>query len=411
MELKSANTMSDVIAETITTEAHSPERILKRMLAVIREHMDMDVAFISEFTNGQRNFRYVDSPYPDQPVQEGGGNPLEDTYCQRVIDGRLPELIPDASLNKEAQGLLATAAVPVGAHLSVPIKLSDGSVYGTLCCFSFQPNTSLDERDLGMMRAFSVIAADQVERDTKQRQERNEITARINAAISSGSISMVYQPIYNVAKEVLVGFESLARFSMIPVRTPDVWFKEASQVGLDVPLEIQAIKLALPLIERLPADCYLSVNISPKLLLDAEVRSVLEEWPAEQIVIELTEHSIIERYEDIAEALEPLRDRGIRLAVDDAGAGYASFRHILSLSPDIIKLDMSITRNIDTDHRRRALAVGLIAFAEATNTKIIAEGVETKAEMAMLRQLGVNKAQGYFLGRPMTAQQLKEYGF
>lgn len=411
MEPKSVNTMSNVIAETITTGGHSPERILKRMLAVIREHMGMDVAFISEFTNGQRNFRYVDSPYPDQPVQEGGGNPLEDTYCQRVIDGRLPELIPDVSLNKEAQELPATAAVPVGAHLSVPIKLSDGSLYGTLCCFSFQPNTSLDERDLGMMRAFSVIAADQVERDTKQRQERNEITARINAVLSSDAISMVYQPIYNVAKEALVGFESLARFSMAPVRTPDVWFKEASQVGLDVPLEIQAIKLALPLIERLPSDCYLSVNMSPKLLLDAEVRSVLEEWPAEQIVIELTEHSIIERYEDIAEALEPLRDRGIRLAVDDAGAGYASFRHILSLSPDIVKLDMSITRNIDTDHRRRALAVGLIAFAEATNTKIIAEGVETKAEMAMLRQLGVNKAQGYFLGKPMTPQQLKEHGF
>ncbi|GGY06884.1 hypothetical protein GCM10007160_37890 [Litchfieldella qijiaojingensis] len=411
MEPKSRDPISGVAAEIMISDAHSPDRILKRMLSVIREHMEMDVAFISEFTNGQRIFRYVDSPYPDQPIQEGGGNPLEDTYCQRVIDGRLPELIPDANLNNEAKEIPATAAVPVGAHLSVPIKLSDGSVYGTLCCFSFEPNVSLNERDLGMMRAFSVIAADQLERDIKKRQKRSEVTARINSVLSSDSISMVYQPIYNVAKGAVVGFESLARFSMTPTRTPDVWFNEASQVGLDAPLEIKTIKLALPLIERLPTDCYLSVNMSPKLLLDGDIKSVLEEWPAERIIIELTEHSIIERYEDIVEALKPLRDQGIRLAVDDVGAGYASFRHILSLSPDIIKLDMSITRNIDTDHRRRALAAGLIAFAEATDTKIIAEGVETEAELAMLRKLGVNKAQGYYLGRPMTSQQLKEYGF
>nr|WP_247655455.1 EAL domain-containing protein [Stutzerimonas frequens] len=90
----------------------------------------------------------------------------------------------------------------------------------------------------------------------------------------------------------------------------------------------------------------------------------------------------------------------MRLAVDDAGAGYASFRHILKLKPDVIKLDASLIRNVDSDTGCRALAAALIRFAEETGCKVVAEGVETQEELAMLRRLEVNKAQGYLLGRP-----------
>jgi EAL domain-containing protein (putative c-di-GMP-specific phosphodiesterase class I) len=99
--------------------------------------------------------------------------------------------------------------------------------------------------------------------------------------------------------------------------------------------------------------------------------------------------------------LEPLRKKGLRLAVDDAGAGYASFRHILRLEPDIIKLDMSLTRDIDTDRTRRALAAALIRFAQETGSKIIAEGVETQSELEVLRSLGISMAQGYLISRPV----------
>jgi EAL domain-containing protein (putative c-di-GMP-specific phosphodiesterase class I) len=109
----------------------------------------------------------------------------------------------------------------------------------------------------------------------------------------------------------------------------------------------------------------------------------------------------VQDYALLAEALEPLRSKGLRLAVDDAGAGYASFRHILKLKPDVIKLDSSLIRNIDSDTGSRALAAALIRFAEETGCKVVAEGVETREELAMLRRLEVNKAQGYLLGRPM----------
>jgi EAL domain-containing protein (putative c-di-GMP-specific phosphodiesterase class I) len=117
-------------------------------------------------------------------------------------------------------------------------------------------------------------------------------------------------------------------------------------------------------------------------------------------MLEITEHDVIEEYLNIDEVLRVLRKRGVRIAVDDAGAGYASFRHILKLAPDLIKLDTSITRGIDGNRAGRALASALIRFAQETGSAIVAEGVETAAELRTLRVLGVTSVQGYLLGRP-----------
>jgi EAL domain-containing protein (putative c-di-GMP-specific phosphodiesterase class I) len=108
----------------------------------------------------------------------------------------------------------------------------------------------------------------------------------------------------------------------------------------------------------------------------------------------------------VYEALAPFRRRGARLAIDDAGANYASMRHILNLKADIIKLDISLTRDIDSDSNRRALAKGLIAFAREVASQITAEGVETESELATLRAIGVDKAQGYFLAKPRTLEEV-----
>lgn len=127
---------------------------LRYMLGAIRAHLDMDVAFISEFRRGKRVFRYVDCKGETAPIQVGNSNPLEESYCQHVVDGRLPRLIPDAAQNQQAMTLKATMEVPVGAHLSVPIYLEDGHLYGTLCCFSYEPNPALRERELALFNCF-----------------------------------------------------------------------------------------------------------------------------------------------------------------------------------------------------------------------------------------------------------------
>lgn len=401
-EALAAVTLSDFV---IDPHVRSTDMTLQDMLHAIREHLGMDVAFVSEFTVGRRVFRQVDSTYPNQPVKVNGSDPLEESYCQRIVDGRLPELITDASLVPEAMELPVTTALPVGAHLSIPIQLTDGSIYGTFCCFSFTPDNTLTGRDLALMRVFADIAGRQIDRALAEDKENQVSKDRIQSVLDGDELSIVYQPIYHLVRNEIVGFESLSRFSAQPLRTPDIWFQEAANVGLGTLLETKAVRLALPGLKRFPSNIYLSVNFSPETLLSGSIASVLDDASLDRIVLEITEHVLIDHYSDVAKILRPLRKKGLRVAVDDAGAGYASFRHILNLAPDIIKLDISLTRDIHKDRSRRALAAALIRFSEETDCKIIAEGVETIEELEALRQLGVVKAQGYLLGRPMAIDQ------
>lgn len=160
----------------LTTDAH-----IRRMLQIVRTHLDMDVGFVSEFVDGRRVFRQVDARVAS-PVKEGGSDPLEESFCQRVADGRLPQLMPDAAKDSVAAAMSAMKDVPVGAHMSVPLKLRDGRVFGSFCCFSFKPNLSLNTRDLRIMRAFAAIVADfiheelEIEREAELKRERIEWT-------------------------------------------------------------------------------------------------------------------------------------------------------------------------------------------------------------------------------------------
>lgn len=375
---------------------------LARLLQSIRKHLGMDVAFISEFQDGRRVFRHVEIGDSHLALRPGDSDPLEESYCVRVVDGRLPELIPDACTNAEALKLAATRAVPVGAHLSVPIRLPDGRVFGTFCCFSHAPDQTLTERDLRVMRVFADLAAEQIQQDLSFGEARRLVEERIHNALEREQLRMVFQPIVDLANHHVVGFESLARFSADPYRSPDVWFAEAGLVGRAVELESQAIRLALAGLAELPPSVYITVNASPETIVKGALAEVLRGRPLDRIVVEVTEHQAIERYDDISAAMAPLQRDGLRIAIDDAGAGYASFRHVLNLHPHIVKLDNSITRDIDVDRSRRALAAALCGFARETGCGIVAEGVETQSELEAVRALGIGKAQGYHLGRPMN---------
>lgn len=394
-----AVTLSDFVTDSLVQRANMT---LQDMLRAIREHLGMDVAFVSEFTGGRRVYRFVDSTHPNQPVKVNGSDPLEESYCQRIVDGRLPELIPDVSAVPVAMELPVTAALSIGAYLGIPIRLADGSIYGTFCCFSYTPDITLTGRDLALMRVFADLAGRQIDRDLVGNKEKQVSKDRIQSVLDGDDLSIVYQPIYHLVRDEIVGFESLSRFSTQPLRPPDIWFQEAARVGLGAQLEIKAVRIALQGFKHFPSNIYLSVNFSPETLLSGSIASVLGGASLDRIVLEITEHVLIDQYSDIAKILSPLREKGLRIAVDDAGAGYASFRHILNLAPDIIKLDISLTRDIHKDRSRRALAAALIRFSEETDCKIIAEGVETIEELDALRQLGVVNAQGYLLGRPMT---------
>lgn len=366
----------------------------------MRALVGMEVAFISQFKDGRRIFRYVDPLGSDVPIRVGGSDPLEDSYCQRIVDGRLPELIHDAMQLAEARRLPATAAVPVGAHLSVPIRLSDGVIYGTFCCFSRTANSALNARDIDTMRCFADITAKFIEEQVAEEKRREMLLARHVAVLNAEHFAIVYQPIVQIADNQVTGYEALTRFLANPVRTPDIWFEEAAEIGLQQTLELAVIAKALRNLSRLPEDTYISINASPTTVLSGTLGKALLRYPCDRLMLELTEHSSVNDYAQIVNVLEPLRQRGLQLAVDDAGAGFASFRHILELKPNVIKLDTSLIRQIDINKGHRALAAALVRFAQETGSQVVAEGVETEAELAILRELGVDKAQGYLLGRP-----------
>ena len=393
--------LPDFVLADVQASGASVDDILQDALRTIRVHLGMDVAFMSEFLEGRRFFRYVDAGAETPPISVGDSDPLDASYCHYIVDGRLPQLIRDAARIPLAMTLPATTALPVGAHLSVPIQFSDGRIYGTFCCFKSAPDLTLLERDLAMVQIFAEFTGKQLERQLAANRTYDEMTERVRSVIDAQDFTTVYQPIYHFGADRIVGFEALARFSALPIRAPNVWFDEATQVGLVEALEMTAIEQALQGLAHLPEDIYLSLNVSPVTVMRGAMTRALKRAPLERIVLELTEHVSIPDYAQLVQVLQPLRQSGVRLAVDDAGAGYASFRHILRLEPDIIKLDISLTRDIDTDRTRRALAAALIRFAEETGSTIIAEGVETESELTVLRHLGINKAQGYLIGRPM----------
>jgi len=394
--------LGSMLRDGLAPEHERTNDALSKLLHVIRTHLGMEAAFVSSFERGQRLFQAVDTEPGTLSLPVGSGDPLEDSYCVRVSDGRLPELICDAQQLPAALELAATRSVPVGAHLSIPLRLSDGRVYGTFCCFSRQPDYSLNTRDVELVRSFADVAVSLIERDLVAQQDAAESRRRVQSVLSGDGLRIVYQPIVDLESARIVGFESLARFAPLPSRTPDLWFQEASRVGLGHALETRAIERALMLDGGLRRGVYVACNVSPEVVLSGALPEALCCGELSRIVLEITEHSTVEDYLQLERVLRPLRDRGMRVSVDDAGAGHSSFRHILRLRPEYIKLDMSLTRDIDHDHARRALAAALIGFARETGSELIAEGVETAAELATLRELGVHKGQGYLLGRPAS---------
>jgi PAS domain S-box-containing protein len=223
---------------------------------------------------------------------------------------------------------------------------------------------------------------------------------RVEGVLEDRNLQMALQPIVDINRNTWVNAEALARFP--DGRGPDMWFAEAQASGLATELELLAIDNAIALLPALPDDVGVSINASPTMILDPRFRHTLSALGPglQRITVEITEHAAVSAYDDINDALVGLRENGMRLAVDDTGAGYASFTHVLRLRPDSIKLDRTLITDIDTDAARRAFVTAVVLLALELGASVTAEGVETGAELDTLRSLGVDQAQGYHLARP-----------
>ena len=380
--------------------------LLPSLVESVRRHLHMRVGFLSEFKDGRRIFRHVASDADDAPVGPGDSDPLELTYCQRVVEKRIPAIIHNAQECEGVQDLDATHQLKLGAHISAPIRLSDGTLYGTLCCYSATPDENLGERDLAFLSAIAEIAASLLEEHHRLENNHQRLRRGIQSVMADDALMPVWQPITDVARGRIVTVESLSRFLVEPKRPPNEWFDEAATVDLGTELEHHALCKGLEILPSLPAHMRVSVNASAKAILDPQLLAFLRQQDLNRVVLEVTEHDIVNDYAELADTLRELRSRGLQLAVDDFGAGYSSLRHILWLDPEIIKLDLSLVRDIDQSPNARHLARAMVTFAADCGAKLVAEGVETQAELDTLQAMGIYRIQGYLLHKPMPRHEL-----
>ena len=388
----------DGLAELARLSVDGSTESIERILSLARAALDMDVAVMAAF-DGDFVVQAVDGEHEWFDLDVGLRLPVNQTYCGAMTKGEIPHLVNDAAADDRTADLPLTREAGIGAYVGVPIRLWDGTLYGTLCCLSRSAEPSLNGRDVRFLRVLAEIVADQLDRNQLETEKRRLEWSRIHSILERDSVDVEFQPVFDLLDCSIVSLEALARFWTEPMRSPSVWFAEANEVGLGAELELAAIRSALQRIDDFPEGVALALNVSPATALDPRFCELLL-GVAERIVIEITEHAQVDDYDALAAALAPLRQRGAQLAIDDVGAGFANLRHILRLAPDIVKLDLSLTQEISRDPARLALATSLVGFAGGVGARIVAEGISSDEDLTSLRALGVDYGQGFYLARP-----------
>lgn len=224
-------------------------------------------------------------------------------------------------------------------------------------------------------------------------------------------LTLHYQPIVDLRMGVAAGYEVLARFSGPPDLTPDRWFSGADRFGLRERLETLATTLALRARTHLPSNCFLTVNLGPMFLVSDAFDQLLRANPfLGGLVFEITEQDSISDYVTAQRRVQRIRKCGGSVAIDDTGAGYASLQHVLELRPDFVKLDRTFVADCANDPAKSVLIEMLGGAAGRLNAWVIAEGVETRAELEELIRIGAPLAQGFLLGRPAPAMMPVDAG-
>ncbi|MGR7024740.1 EAL domain-containing protein [Geodermatophilus sp. URMC 62] len=382
------------------------EQQVARLLRTARRKLDLSVAFLSRIDETTRTVQVVDSVLPD--VYAGYSGPRDSGFCLAVVEGRLPQVMPDARAVPEAVRLHPADLPQVRGHVSVPVVLSDGAVYGTFCAFGLTTDPEVSPRDLALMEVLADAAALVIEPEVRLEQRRAAVSDRLAPVVSAGGPDVVLQPIVSLRSGARVGAEALSRFPAEWGRTPDVVFDEAHGIGQGHRLELLALRRAAALLDEVSG--YVSMNVSPQTVVTPACGDLLAGLPLHRVVLELSEHDPVGDYAALGAALAPLRARGMRLAIDDVGAGFSSLRHIVVTAPDVIKMDRSIVSGVDSDPILAKLARSLVDFAHSVDVSVVAEGVETEAEHAVLQTLGVDGGQGWFFGRPAPADTLVDEG-
>jgi EAL domain-containing protein (putative c-di-GMP-specific phosphodiesterase class I) len=358
----------------------------------------MDVAFVSLFREGRRQFEYVDTKSAYCPLQPGQSNALWVSACSWVVDGRLPSLIPVAADVPEMKLLAPPGNLPVGAQVCVPLRRADGEAFGSVCCFSHEPDPTLRERDLDLVRMFASV----IEAHLSALTLGTDLTTRalLEQVLDDCGPRMALQPIVHLPTGELWGLEALARFPEHDGWDSARWFAEAEAQGLASQVELCAVRASLRTLPLLTDGVRLTLNVSAQSLLHPELVGLLTAEHAPRLVVEVTERHRVADFDDLADHLAELRAAGVWLALDDAGSGWAGLADIERLQPEVLKLDHELVHDIAACPARQAMVEAMLGLARRMEAVVVAEGLEREADRVALVDLGVEYAQGFLLGRP-----------
>ncbi|HEX8346012.1 MAG TPA: EAL domain-containing protein [Actinoplanes sp.] len=371
---------------------------IERLLHLARTHLGMDVACLTQFEEGSQVVRAVSG---ETIIPVGGVLPHADSYCVRVLAGTLPPVIPDTRRQPVTRELPITRLLGVGSYIGVPWRGPAGEPAGMLCCLHSHPLPGLNEQGTRFLGLIAELISDHVAEPGSGAAHADSRAARaLRAILEARAAEMVFQPVVQLHDGAVVGFEALARFDPAHFATPGHAFAAAAHAGLGVDLEHLAVQRALERLHDVPPQAWLCVNLSVEALMSPQVEATLLAHADRTLGIEITEHTQVDDYPALLRVTERLRAAGMKIVVDDAGAGFASLSHILQLRPDVIKLDITLTRGVDIDPVRMALTRSLVGFAHDIGAMLVAEGVETRAEHERLRELGVRLGQGFYMARP-----------
>lgn len=374
---------------------------LDALLDVVRRRLGMEFAWVSTFGDGCQVFDVVNGDADRFDLRAGDSGDIDGSFCVRVLDGRIPNIVRDTSDNEATADLDVTREMGVGSYIGVPVRAGDDAVTGMLCCVNRGRADHLVNEDVKTLQVFADVLGEMFAHHTlfdRSAGLRQRMYDEISSDMHCGRIRMAFQPIVDPLENEVVGVEALCRIDG-STRRPDEWFRDAASVGIGLETELAAVAAALSELPRLPEPLYMSVNASPDTIADHRFRDLLAGSDPSRLVVEITEHERVDDYTLFALELEPLRSLGVRIAVDDVGAGFSSFAHVLELRPDVLKLDRSIVAGIDIDLARQAIASAVVDLGRRLDATVVAEGVETTDQLDIAVALGLEFAQG-FLFRP-----------
>lgn len=299
------------------------EQQVAELLRTAKSSLQISVAFLSRLDGTRQHLEVVDSSIP-LLFREGVTQQQERTLCQAVLDGDLPPVMADLKDHPAAMALPAARIPRIRSFVSVPVRLSDGSLYGTFCAAGLTSDPELGKRDQALMEVLASAASTILEPGVLERARSAEIEERLTTVVAAGGPLVLLQPIVDLATGARIGAEALSRFPADWAKAPDVCFAEAHSVGQGHSLELLALERAAEHLAVVSG--YVAMNVSPATLLTPGCTALLDRLPLERVLLELSEHDQVEDYDAFSATLAPLRAAGLRLAIDDVGAGFSSLR-------------------------------------------------------------------------------------